>query len=308
MRARRGFSLIELSVVLIIIGLLLAAVVKGRNLIRSAELKKFYNTFVKQWELVYNSYYDRTGRVLGGPLVAKTNTGNATWADFVGVDIYDDNSSTDWIIRNPQRFKVIDLSQVSTKNGYYANTLIAAGLELPPPKRNYPNIYDLTATEAKRVEVFLTFGSDPVMKSENMTAYRWATDVINGTAKNTGTVVTDNATSVDIAGGSGKTAGRGNFMLLINVPFDVAAQIDRIVDGHADGRKGKVMCLKSYANPIPLEKLTGKSGDKGISDIIDTTNIKGLPTVDVIAGVCGGPFDWGNTTNAYTTMMYRLDF
>ena len=35
-----GFTLIELSIVLIIIGLLLGAIVKGKDLIRSAELKK----------------------------------------------------------------------------------------------------------------------------------------------------------------------------------------------------------------------------------------------------------------------------
>ncbi len=61
----RGFTLVEMAIVLVIIGLILAAVVKGKDVINSAKQKKFYTTFVKQWELTVASYYDRTGKVLG---------------------------------------------------------------------------------------------------------------------------------------------------------------------------------------------------------------------------------------------------
>lgn len=62
---RSGFTLIELSIVLIIIGLIIGGVMKGRDLINSAEQKKIYNTWVKQWQLTANTYEDRTGGVLG---------------------------------------------------------------------------------------------------------------------------------------------------------------------------------------------------------------------------------------------------
>ncbi len=62
---RSGFTLIELSIVLIIIGLIIGGVMKGRDLINSAEQKKIYNTWVKQWQLTANAYEDRTGGVLG---------------------------------------------------------------------------------------------------------------------------------------------------------------------------------------------------------------------------------------------------
>ena len=61
----KGFTLIEMAIVLIIIGIIIGAVVKGKDVIRSAEQKKIYTKLLNAWELSYNSYYDRTGWILG---------------------------------------------------------------------------------------------------------------------------------------------------------------------------------------------------------------------------------------------------
>ncbi len=74
----RGFTLVEISIVLIIIGLILGAAVKGKDLIQSAKQKKFYSNFVKQWGVTVLNYYDRTGGVLGDGVA---NGGTAATAD-----------------------------------------------------------------------------------------------------------------------------------------------------------------------------------------------------------------------------------
>lgn len=61
----KGFTLIEIAIVLVIIGLIIGAAVKGGDLIQSGKQKKFYTNVLKAWEMSVISYYDRTGHVLG---------------------------------------------------------------------------------------------------------------------------------------------------------------------------------------------------------------------------------------------------
>lgn len=61
---QKGFSLIELAIVLVIIGIILGAVLKGQDLIQNARNKKFIND-VKSWEMALWSFQDRKGRFPG---------------------------------------------------------------------------------------------------------------------------------------------------------------------------------------------------------------------------------------------------
>lgn len=70
---QKGFTLVELAIVLIIIGIIVGSVTKGRDLIRSAENKRIYSTFLNEWRIAYMTFNERTGRILGD----KDNNGRA---------------------------------------------------------------------------------------------------------------------------------------------------------------------------------------------------------------------------------------
>jgi prepilin-type N-terminal cleavage/methylation domain-containing protein len=64
-RFQGGFTLVEMSVVMLVIGLILGAVSIGKDVQRNAEYAKIKQKFVDQWASAYNSYYVRSGVVLG---------------------------------------------------------------------------------------------------------------------------------------------------------------------------------------------------------------------------------------------------
>ncbi|HSQ97833.1 MAG TPA: type II secretion system protein [Rickettsiales bacterium] len=61
----KGFSLIELSIVLIIIGLLVAGITGGASLIRSAELRAVISE-IRNYQTAINAYYTAVGELPGG--------------------------------------------------------------------------------------------------------------------------------------------------------------------------------------------------------------------------------------------------
>ncbi|MFZ3120795.1 MAG: prepilin-type N-terminal cleavage/methylation domain-containing protein [Variovorax sp.] len=64
-RAMRGFTMVEMAVVLVVIGVILGAIMIGRDGQRNAEYLRIRQTFVNQWAVAYNSYVQRTGVPIG---------------------------------------------------------------------------------------------------------------------------------------------------------------------------------------------------------------------------------------------------
>ncbi len=65
LKDQKGFTLVEMALVLIIIGIIIGAIVKGKDLVRGAEQKRIYSKFLNGWRLGYLNFYDRTGKLLG---------------------------------------------------------------------------------------------------------------------------------------------------------------------------------------------------------------------------------------------------
>ena len=60
-RQQGGFTLVEMAVVLVIIGVILGAVMIGRDVQRNAEYNRIKQKFVDQWVVAYNNYHQREG-------------------------------------------------------------------------------------------------------------------------------------------------------------------------------------------------------------------------------------------------------
>ena len=60
-----GFTLLEVALVLVVIGIILGALSIGKDLHRNAVQQRIYSTFIQQWAVAYNEYFARTGVVVG---------------------------------------------------------------------------------------------------------------------------------------------------------------------------------------------------------------------------------------------------
>jgi len=75
----KGFTLIELAIVLVIIGIIIGAVLKGQELIQSARIKKFISEIRKSETAIW-TFLDRNGRFPGD------GNNNGLIADWLDTD------------------------------------------------------------------------------------------------------------------------------------------------------------------------------------------------------------------------------
>ena len=98
LKNQKGFTLVELAIVLVIIGIILGAVLKGQDVVQSARTKKFVNDAGRHWETVTWTYYDRMGRFPGdGTSYTETNARDGIIGNSDSDDPRTDISSANFI-------------------------------------------------------------------------------------------------------------------------------------------------------------------------------------------------------------------
>ena len=84
LKKQGGFTLVEIAIVLVIVGLLLAGVLKGQELIENSKIKSIAND-MKSVQAAYNGYIDRY-KVLPGSELAATMTARG-WTGTAGAAV-----------------------------------------------------------------------------------------------------------------------------------------------------------------------------------------------------------------------------
>ncbi len=86
-RAPRGFTLIELSVALLVIALIVGAVAAGGDLQRNASYQRVSSSFLRGWHLAFISHKEKTGVVPGDTAAAPTGQIAANTTELCGLNL-----------------------------------------------------------------------------------------------------------------------------------------------------------------------------------------------------------------------------
>jgi len=204
-RSRQGgFTLIEMAVVLVIIGLILGAISIGKDLQRNAEYKKIKQKFVDQWAQAYNQYYEKTGVVLADSQVEPTYVVNGGFDNTahdalvaLGTANYIDATPPGRICEGEGNDPAPGARDVDNTglHGYFDRT----GIRMPPGR----------AEGREDRYVYLDTNGNP---QEVRVCFQWNQPET--------------------------PSGSGNVMVISGLTPDLARMLDEMVDGKADAREG----------------------------------------------------------------------
>ena len=181
----RGFTLVEMAVVLIIIGVIIGAIIKGKSLVRGAEQKKIYTKFINEWRVNYLNFYDRTGKVLGD-----------TW----------------------------DASLATPAAGQDGQADTAAGAAGAPTNDGRDDLFDGPAAGSAYMGLTSLGLEAPTTNTSNNWQYKYVDS-------------DGNAHFMDIAF-VWDGVNNYNYMMINNVPAELAIALDTMIDGSANGATG----------------------------------------------------------------------
>ncbi|BBD08714.1 prepilin-type N-terminal cleavage/methylation domain-containing protein [Desulfovibrio ferrophilus] len=214
-----GFTLVEMAIVLVIIGIILAGVMKGRDIVRGSQVKQFSQQFAQKWGTIAQTYYDKTGQIL-----LDGNDNGARNADVTNGIM---SGRLNVRINGAGASGVLDVCEAV---GITPCTLIKSKLTLP----------------VTTIQGNVTSGTTAHCNSD--------VNIVQTTVE--GEYTGNSVVTVDLrtimATVSGMTSQR-NAVILFNVPTDVAQGLDTVIDGQADGESGTCIGVQgAYAmNAIP---------------------------------------------------------
>lgn len=213
-RHARGFTLVEMAIVLVIIGVILGALAVGKDVQRNAEYQKVANKFVFEWKKAYDGYYQRTGTLVGDSQVAPTGMINGNEATIGGAPAATGNLNGA-LAGIPSNYAGTGL-RICNGQGYGRNT-VGAG----DPNRAVQNLRQLMQQVGIRM---------PPGRGEGKEDRYLYTDS-NGNGAELQVCFQWNP--------PGTTSGAGNVMVLRGVTPDLARYLDQMVDGKPDALEGR---------------------------------------------------------------------
>jgi prepilin-type N-terminal cleavage/methylation domain-containing protein len=129
LRNRKGFSLIELAIVLVIIGIIIAAILKGQDLLFNSRTKQFVTT-ANAWKVAAYAFMDRNNRFPGDEGKNGNIADESTAEQGAGLTATDEvasqlsNVPPNPVIIGGQSYWFYFGSMISTANGGMRNIMV----------------------------------------------------------------------------------------------------------------------------------------------------------------------------------------
>lgn len=203
-----GFTLVEMAIVLVIVGIILAGVMKGRDIVRGAQVKKYSQHFIQKWPTIMATYKDKTGQVL---FDGNRNGSPAANAPDGVVDAM--------VFANSMNGSQFGIAMI--------NVLRSNGIT--PCHIVKTNLSDLPAIGAgqcaNNVNPF-----ECILDGEFLSGARAAMGLQCYTLN------------------TPQGAYTRNTIVYTGVPADIAQGLDTAIDGKVNGRGGSCVCIASYPN------------------------------------------------------------
>lgn len=203
-RRQGGFTLVEMAIVLVIIGLILGAITIGKDVQRNAEYTKVKQKFVDQWVLAYNAHTQRTGVVpadsqTAPQLMVNGATYRATLAAGVGSGGNMTAVAAQASICSGNAGPGMAVAAQAGAAFNLRTLMLQAGVRMPPGR----------AEGSEDRYVYLDSNGNP---QEIQVCFQWNPPTT--------------------------PSGAGNVMVMSGLTPDLARAIDQMIDGKADAQEG----------------------------------------------------------------------